>query len=74
MNKFQKLLLKIKINSLKRKAKHHYLAHLYYSEEYSCGNNLAQHMSTTLSYHKTEFNKIADKLALLDKSTPKSRL
>ena len=63
-----------KILKLKAEAKVHYLEYYRHTGNMSCGKNLAEHISSTVSTSKREFNKIMDMLCKIDPSTPEGRL
>jgi len=60
-----------KILKLKKKARAYYLDYQYALGTYSCGNNLARHISSSASRCATKFNETMDELAKLDKNVTK---
>ena len=62
------------IKKLKKEAKKYYLAYYKVADNYDCGLNLAENISSDLLYCKNEFNRVMNKLAELDPDTPKARL
>lgn len=63
-----------KINKLKKEARKNYFACCEIVDSSDCGFHLLGYMSHDLEYYKTEFNRIMDKLAELDPTTPPARL
>lgn len=62
------------IEKLKKEAKKHLLAYIKVVNEYDCGISLIENISSTVVHHKEEFNKIMDKLAVIDPAAPDFRL
>jgi len=63
-----------RIADLKKRARHHYLAHRDLIADYTCGTSLAGYINPNVSRHALAFNAAMDELALLDPSAPKGRL
>lgn len=59
---------------LKHLAKKYYKEYYNALDDFSCGSNLAEHLSSRVSEPKRKFNKIMDELVKIDPSTPKVRL
>jgi hypothetical protein len=62
------------MNKLKADARRYYLEYHSILDEFSCGANLAEHVSSRLAEAKSKFNKVMDRLAVLDQNCPKVRL
>lgn len=62
------------IQALKSEAKKHYLAYSNILDSYDCGNQMLCVISASALRHKIEFNRIMDKLSLLDPECPSRRL
>jgi hypothetical protein len=63
-----------KIEKIRAKARDHYLAYMEIFDEYDCGADLAETLSSTLFNHKLDFNRAMDELSLLVADVPKFRL
>lgn len=62
------------IKRLKRKARSAYIRYRSIAGEFSCGANLAAHISSRVSIPAREFNNAMDELAKIDPDTPTDRL
>ena len=74
MKTLSKIIVAIRIRSLKRTARQHYLQYQAIRDSYSCGHAMAMQVSPDLANHVSGFNAAMEKLAELDPTTPKNRL
>ena len=80
LNKIKELLnihepsVKIKKEILKRKLKRAYTSYGSRVSEFSCGANLAAHISLDVAQGARKVNDILDELAKIDPDTPKDRM
>jgi len=68
------LLKTIKISILKNKLKRLYEKYHKILDQYSCGKNLAEHISSDLSHIKTQFNDTIIELKKIDPLCPEFKL
>lgn len=63
-----------KIDRLKKKLKSAYTSYTNSVKEYSCGANLAAHISLNISQKAKRVNYLLDELTKVDPDTPKDRM
>lgn len=64
----------LSVSVLKIRAAHYYKAYQSERDSMSCGKALAETVNPRVLNAKINFNKIMDRLAVLDKHCPKTRL
>ena len=71
----ERLVVWLRTVRLKHRAKKHYLAYLKLQDRYSCSNSMIDNITGgKLGHHRNMFNILMDQLALIDSTTPTSRL
>ena len=66
--------MNLELERLKRKARKIYKKYLIESDKFDCGNSLAEHISPKIYELKQKFNKIMDKMEMIDPYAPNGRL
>jgi hypothetical protein len=67
-------LIRSKLDKLKDRARTHYLAYMAILDDFDCGIDMAEHLSSSMCTHKLKFNDAMDKIRELDSNAPLTRL
>jgi len=68
------LIMKLTVQFLKLRARHHLLKYRDLTEGLSCGRTLAEEIRPQAHLHKLKFNMIMNRLGSMDPSCPAARL